>query len=71
MFQNLIKEIESNNTSDAFIIACYEDPGIEILARSIKSKLILGIGEAAFYTANIIANKFSILTPTYLHLMKH
>ena len=27
----LIKEIESNKTSDAFIIACYEDIGIDVI----------------------------------------
>lgn len=58
---NLIKEIENNDTSDAFIISCFEDPAIEI-ARSIKSKLIIGIGEASFYTANLIAKNFSIIT---------
>ena len=59
---NLIKEIENNQTSDAFIITCFEDPGINI-ARSIKSKLILGLGEASFYIANIIGKNFSIITP--------
>ena len=57
----LVKEIESNNTSDAFIIACYEDVGIDVI-RKITSKPVIGIGEAAFYTASIIANKFSIIT---------
>ena len=37
---NLIKEIENNDTSDAFLISCFEDPAIDI-ARSIKSKLII------------------------------
>ena len=57
----IVKDIESNNTSDAFIIACYEDIGIDVI-RKITSKPVIGIGEAAFYTANIIANKFSIIT---------
>ena len=57
----LIKDIENNNSSDAFIIACYEDVGIDDI-RKITSKPVMGIGEAAFYTANIIANKFSIIT---------
>ena len=57
----IVKEIESNNSSDAFIIACYEDTGIDVI-RKITSRPVIGIGEAAFYTANIIANKFSIIT---------
>ena len=47
--------------SDAFIVASYEDIGVETI-RKITSKPILGIGEASFYTANIIANRFSIIT---------
>ena len=57
----IVKEMESNNSSDAFIIACYEDTGIDVI-RKITSRPVIGIGEAAFYTANIIANKFSIIT---------
>ena len=57
----IVKEIESNNSSDAFIIACYEDTGIDVI-RKITSRPVIGIGEAAFYTANIIANRFSIIT---------
>ncbi|MDC0531144.1 aspartate/glutamate racemase family protein [Alphaproteobacteria bacterium] len=57
----IVKEIESNNSSDAFIIACYEDTGIDVI-RKMTSRPVIGIGEAAFYTANIIANKFSIIT---------
>ena len=57
----IVKEIESNNSSDAFIIACYEDTGIDVI-RKITSRPVIGIGEAAFYTANIIANSFSIIT---------
>ena len=57
----IVKEIESNNSSDAFIIACYEDTGMDVI-RKITSRPVIGIGEAAFYTANIIANRFSIIT---------
>ena len=58
---DLIKSVENNHNSDAFIVASYEDIGVETI-RKITSKPILGIGEASFYTANIIANRFSIIT---------
>lgn len=58
---NLIKQVEKNNSSDAFIVASFEDIGVETI-RKIISKPIIGIGEASFYIANIIANKFSIIT---------
>ena len=57
----IVKDIESNVSSDAFIIACYEDTGIDVI-RKITSKPVIGLGEAAFYTASIIANTFSIIT---------
>ena len=58
---SLVKQIENNHSSDAFIIASYEDIGVETI-RKVTSKPVIGIGEASFYTANIIANKFSVIT---------
>ena len=57
----LLKVVEKNNSSDAFIIISFEDIGVDTI-RKITSKPIIGIGEASFYTANIIANKFSVIT---------
>ena len=57
----LLKEVEKNNSSDAFIIISFEDIGVDTI-RKITTKPIIGLGEATFYTANIIANKFSIIT---------
>ena len=57
----LLKIVEKNNSSDAFIIISFEDIGVDTI-RKVTSKPIIGIGEASFYTANIIANKFSVIT---------
>ena len=57
----LLKVVEKNNSSDAFIIISFEDIGVETI-RKITSKPVIGLGEASFYTANIIANKFSVIT---------
>ena len=57
----LLNEVEINNSSDAFIVISFEDIGVDTI-RKITSKPIIGLGEAVFYTANIIANKFSIIT---------
>ena len=57
----LLNAVETNNSSDAFIIISFEDIGVDTI-RKITSKPIIGLGEATFYTANIIANKFSIIT---------
>ena len=58
---SLIKQVENNHSSDAFIIASFDDMGVETI-RKVTSKPVIGLGEAAFYTANIIANKFSVIT---------
>ena len=57
----LLNAVETNNSSDAFIIISFEDIGVDTI-RKITTKPIIGLGEATFYTANIIANKFSIIT---------
>lgn len=57
----LLKEVETNDSSDAFIVISFEDIGVDTI-RKITTKPIIGLGEASFYTANIIANKFSIIT---------
>lgn len=57
----LINAVETNKFSDAFIVISFEDIGVDTI-RKITSKPIIGLGEATFYTANIIANKFSIIT---------
>jgi allantoin racemase len=58
---DLVKKVENNKRSDAFIVASFEDIGVDTI-RKISSKSIIGIGEASFYIANIIANKFTIIT---------
>ena len=57
----LLKVVEKNNSSEAFIIISFEDIGVDTI-RKVTSKPIIGLGEACFYTANMIANKFSIIT---------
>ena len=60
-FKDLLKNIKENLTSDAFIICSFEDYGVEE-ARKLKSKLILGVGEASFNIASFISDSFSIIT---------
>ncbi len=46
---------------DAYIIACFGDPGL-YAAREITSAPVIGIAEAAMLTACMLAPKFSVLT---------
>ena len=43
----LLNEVETNNSSDAFIVISFEDIGVDTI-RKITSKPIIGLGEATF-----------------------
>jgi len=57
----LIAEMGKAPDADAFIIACFDDTGLEA-ARSFARAPVIGIGEAAFHMASLIAEKFSVVT---------
>ena len=57
----LIEEIGKARDADAFVIACFDDTGLEA-ARCATSAPVIGIGEAAFHMASLIAAKFSVVT---------
>lgn len=46
---------------DAFVIACFGDPGIDG-AREVTDAPVIGICEAALHVASLLAPKFSIVT---------
>lgn len=46
---------------DAVVIACFGDPGLEA-AREVTSAPVLGIAEAAFHAASMLATGFSVVT---------
>jgi allantoin racemase len=46
---------------DAVVIACFDDTGLDA-ARCLTDKPVIGIGEAAYHMASMIANKFSVVT---------
>lgn len=47
--------------ADAHIIACFDDTGLDA-ARAIAKAPVIGIGEAAFHMASLIAARFSVVT---------
>jgi allantoin racemase len=57
----LLEEIGKAPDADAFIIACFDDTGLEA-ARCATSAPVIGIGEAAFHMAGLVAEKFSVVT---------
>ncbi len=47
--------------ADAFVVACFDDTGLDA-ARSATAAPVVGVGEAAFHVASLIADKFSVVT---------
>ena len=46
---------------DAHILACFDDTGLEA-ARALATAPVIGIGEAAFHMASLLAHRFSVIT---------
>ncbi|RBP07427.1 allantoin racemase [Roseiarcus fermentans] len=57
----LLDEIAKAADADAFVVACFDDTGLDA-ARSATAAPVVGIGEAAFHMASLIADKFSVVT---------
>lgn len=57
----LLDVIRRAQAYDAVIIACFDDTGLDA-ARCLTDKPVIGIGEAAYHYASMIANKFSVVT---------
>jgi len=53
--------IQNEAAFDAFILACWGDPGIEA-AREITCKPVIGIAEASLYVANSLGAKFGVVS---------
>jgi allantoin racemase len=47
--------------ADAYVIACFDDPGLEA-ARELVDGPVIGICEAAMHMTSIIASSFSVVT---------
>ena len=57
----LLAEVERHPYVDAIVIACFDDTGVDAV-RTLVNIPVLGIGEAAYHAASMIANKFSVIT---------
>ena len=47
--------------ADAYVIACFGDPGLHA-ARELARGPVIGIAEAAFHAASLVATAFSVVT---------
>jgi allantoin racemase len=53
--------VENRGRYDAFVIACYGDPGLHA-ARELVEEPVIGIAEASMHMACLVAHKFSIIS---------
>lgn len=57
----MLAVIRTTPDYDAVVIACFDDTGLDA-ARCLTDKPVIGIGEAGYHMASMIANKFSVVT---------
>jgi allantoin racemase len=57
----LIAEMNKASGINAYVLACFDDTGLDA-ARCTTEAPVIGIGEAAFHMASLIAGKFSVVT---------
>ncbi|MDF2388402.1 aspartate/glutamate racemase family protein, partial [Nostoc ellipsosporum NOK] len=59
----LLDEMRKAQDADAFVIACFDDTGLDA-ARAMAAIPVIGICEAALSMASFIAQRFSVVTTT-------
>ncbi|QGX99740.1 aspartate/glutamate racemase family protein [Roseovarius faecimaris] len=57
----LLDEVKQHNDVDAIVVACFDDTGVDAV-RCVADVPVLGIGEAAYHAASMLATKFSVIT---------
>lgn len=56
-----VMRLDREQQPDAYIVACFGDPGL-LAAREATKAPVIGIAEAAFHMATLIATRFSVVT---------
>jgi allantoin racemase len=57
----LLAQMRAAPDADAYVIACFDDTGLDA-ARCLTTAPVIGIGEAAFHMASLVAYRFSVVT---------
>jgi allantoin racemase len=57
----LLAEMGKAPGMDAYVVACFDDSGLDA-ARCMTEAPVVGIGEAAFHLAGLVAGGFSVIT---------
>lgn len=62
--------VESDNASDAFVIACYSDPGLHV-CREGTDRPVFGIAECGVLTALARADRFGVIAVAQKSIRRH
>src|SRR5258708_5220681 len=62
--------VEADNASDAFIIACYSDPGLHV-CREGTTRPVFGIAECGVLTALARAGRFGVIAISQRSIARH
>ena len=57
----LLQVVREDTEADAFVLACFGDPGLDA-APAAASRPVIGIAEAALNTASLLGRSFSVVT---------
>jgi len=57
----LLEEARLHRDADAVIIACFDDTGLDAM-RCLFDVPVIGIGEAGYHAASMVAHRFSVVT---------
>jgi Asp/Glu/hydantoin racemase len=66
----LRRVVESDNASDAFVIACYSDPGLHV-CREGTTRPVFGIAESGVLTALARAERFGVIAILRRSIARH
>ncbi len=66
----LLRLVEADNSSDAFVIACYSDPGLHV-CREGTARPVFGIAECGVLTALARAGRFGVIAIGQRSIARH
>jgi Asp/Glu/hydantoin racemase len=66
----LRRMVEADNSSDAFVIACYSDPGLHV-CREGTARPVFGIAECGVLTALARAGRFGVIAISQRSIARH
>lgn len=57
----LVREVSQHKNIDAVVVACFDDTGVDAI-RCMLEVPVVGIGEAGYHAASMLASRFSVVT---------